>query len=835
MRSLRLLPHYLLLLGIFLAGSLQGVQAQNFQISGTVIANNGMLLPSYPVDINILVGGAVVQVSTNTDSTGVYGFYMMSPIGSQGTVVVSAPSCNGPVYDSAFFNIATTQLTIDLVVCPTPSGFCQAAFNYVPQAGGTVSFINYSTPGAYLWDFGDGNQSTNFSPVHTYIAAGVYTACLYVTDSLCSDSFCVPVVVDTTSLCDASFTYATTGGPLVNFFVNPLPNTLYQWDFGDSTYSTDPNPGHQYQTSGIFQACLTVTDTLQGCTATHCEIIYVAGQNLCQADFSFDTLGGNVVSFTDLSSGSSPGAPLIYHWDFGDGNYDSTSNPVHTYGQGGIYVVCLTITDPLISCTTSACYVVVIGSGSNCAADFTTVPLGNQMVVFQPTNFPLLIPGLMYHWDFGTGDTSNSPVAVHTFPATGTYLVCLTVTDFVNNCSQTFCDSVVVSSVGNNCVGDFIWNVNANGVYTFTNLSVSANPAATYFWDFGDGTTSTLTDPTHTFSGTGPWLVCLTLFDPVSFCQTTTCQLIAGSGNPGSGFQVSGAVFADSSLIFNGIVYLVQHDSVSGALTAIDSTFIGGSFYSFYGVPAGTYLIKAALLPGSPVYADYLPTYLGDELFWYNAVSTVVANGNVLNPPIHLVPGNNPGGPGFIGGLVSQGANKQEGDPLANVSVLLFDQAGQAVSHTVTDSEGKYYFGGLNWGTYKVYVEMMNRYGEPWIVTIGPGNPGFEGADFEAGTYEVTPSGTTAIATGLLAETLSLYPNPASDRLYVEFSLEQARPVAVQVLNMMGQRVAQQQVAGLPGLQRIAIATQGLPAGTYVVRIETEQGQISRRVLVAHE
>ena len=128
---------------------------------------------------------------------------------------------------------------------------------------------------------------------------------------------------------------------------------------------------------------------------------------------------------------------------------------------------------------------------------------------------------------------------------------------------------------------------------------------------------------------------------------------------------------------------MIEYDTIDGGtLTLVDTTSIGNSpaggiSYFFDNVPAGSYLVKAALSENSIGYENYLPTYHGDVLFWDDATYVDVPY-DFFSADIHLIPGENPGGPGFIGGLVIEGANftgfadtrDGEGDPIANVQVI---------------------------------------------------------------------------------------------------------------------------------------------------------------------
>ncbi|MEZ4824865.1 MAG: PKD domain-containing protein [Bacteroidia bacterium] len=411
----------------------------------------------------------------------------------------------------------------------------------------------------------------------------------------------------------------------------------------------------------------------------------------------------------------------------------------------------------------------------------------------------------------------------------GTYIVCLTVSD--SGCTDTFCDSVYLGGFPN-CQAGFTYGITPSGAYAFQDSSYSANPNSTsYHWDFGDGTTSAVANPTHVFQTPGPWLVCLTINDLVGNCSSTFCQVVMPPAN--GLFSVSGMVISDSSsMIYDGIAYLIQHDSITGTLTAIDTASILQNFYSFNNVAPGTYLIKAALLPSSPDYANYLPTYLGDELSWANATSTVVTNSNIFNPLIMLVPGSNPGGPGFIGGLISQGANKGPGDPLSDVSVLLLHNDGSASGHTVTDVNGEFGFSNLAYGTYKVHVEVAGKLSEEWTVTIDGSNGHFEGANFEVGSTQIHAVGTTGIDQLTSGEVLGIFPVPASEVLNVNLTFAEPVNLSLSLVNMMGQTVASRNEGLTAGNREVSLDVRNLPQGTYLLRIQADAQVVTRRVLI---
>lgn len=92
-------------------------------------------------------------------------------------------------------NNCLTRDTIGVLINPSPqASFLSSAFDQ------TVTFINSSTFGNYLWNFGDGNSSQQISPTHTYLNGGTYTVMLIASNECGNDTFTQDVVIFNTSI-----------------------------------------------------------------------------------------------------------------------------------------------------------------------------------------------------------------------------------------------------------------------------------------------------------------------------------------------------------------------------------------------------------------------------------------------------------------------------------------------------------------------------------------------------------------------------------------------------------------------------------------------------------
>lgn len=262
--------------------------------------------------------------------------------------------------------------------------------------------------------------------------------------------------------------------------------TSFFWDFGDGNTSTQQNPNHTYATGGMYTVCQVVSDSCG--TDSTCQTL-----NVCPTPTVAFTSSGTELSytFTDGSSASS----TSWFWDFGDGNTSTTQNPNHTYAAPGNYTVCLVATNACGS--DSSCNNISV----TCAAPDAIFSDSIDGLTFyftdQSTNSPT-----SWYWDFDDGNTSTQQNPTHTFAAPGLYDVCLVATSVCG--SDSFC--VLETAICAQPEAGFTYTTNMATVQ-FTDTS-GVNPT-NWNWDFGDGNTSVLQNPSHTYASSGTYLVCL--------------------------------------------------------------------------------------------------------------------------------------------------------------------------------------------------------------------------------------------------------------------------------------------------------------------------------------
>ena len=380
-----------------------------------------------------------------------------------------------------------------------------------------VQFSNDSTGviSDYLWDFGDGSTSTDESPSHTYSEEGVYTVTLMVSGPGGSDTAtCLDCITVDHPAPVASFTTSTTSGtydlPVQFDSTSSGPITEYLWDFGDGSTSTRPSPTHTYTSAGAYTVTLTVTGP-GGIDTEICSDCINVGHPAPIASFTPSTTSGIYdlsVSFTSTSTGVI--TDLL--WDFGDGNTSTEASPTHTYLAEGLYTVTLTATGPGGSDMAICSDCIDVASPPPSAAFSASTTSGTWDLAVQFTN-ESTGPISGYLWDFGDGGSSTEESPQHTYTTAGTYAVTLTVSG-PGGADTMLCDACITvldpAPIANFAISETSAVIGDN--LTFTDLST--NPVTSYMWDFGDGTSSTLAQPTHAYSASGLYTVSLTVTGP---------------------------------------------------------------------------------------------------------------------------------------------------------------------------------------------------------------------------------------------------------------------------------------------------------------------------------
>jgi len=384
----------------------------------------------------------------------------------------------------------------------------------------------------------------------------------------CMDSSCYPIsgqwIVKLNSQCDAfpyaGFTYTQTGNT-IHFTNTSTDATSYFWDFGDGHTSTNTSPNHNFDGNSTYTVCLVAYHN-SCATDTFCQTIVMC--DALNTDFDF-TFAGLTVSFFD----NTPNAAQ-WLWDFGDGATANTKDAVHTYASQGSYQVFLYTWD---SCGSSYNTSKWVNTCNSLAAGFNYTIAGNT---FSFSDLSVGEPN-SWLWDFGDGSTSTQENPSHTFSFTtsDSFNVCLTIGHDECTNTSTQCQWVVMCPQVQSSFDFTTYDYEVS----FENGSVNAN---SYKWDFGDGTSSSITDPMHTYpSVVADYDVCMIANGECT--KDTSCQKVIVGKNPVTAnfsYTTLGLTVAFTNLSTNAVTYLWDFGD-GNTSTAVNPfhTYAGNGIY----------------------------------------------------------------------------------------------------------------------------------------------------------------------------------------------------------------------------------------------------------------
>ncbi len=381
----------------------------------------------------------------------------------------------------------------------------------------TANFTNTTsgvTPRTYNWDFGDGGGFTDntMNPTHNYVTAGSYTVRLAATNVLgCSDTLNQLLNISANgNLTDFTHPDTVCINTTVNFknISSPNPNSS-TWDYGDgSPLDVGVKDGqHTYTIPG--KHTVTLTNTFFGCNGSITHDVYIVnppvtsytGTNMtsCQPPLT--------ATFNNTTTGASS-----WVWDFGDGFTSNLQNPPpHLYTTYGSFQVSLTsFSAP--GCSSAVQQVVQIAKP---VVTINNMPsYGCAPYTFTPSATVNAIDGVAtYSWIFGNGNTSTAanPPA-QTYPS-GTFKIYCTITT-TGGCTAIDSGIVKVGSVKPTAAYTFVPpTFCVDSMFKFTDSSVPSPGVDQWFWDFGDGSTANVANPTHAYIKPGTYNVRLTAYD----------------------------------------------------------------------------------------------------------------------------------------------------------------------------------------------------------------------------------------------------------------------------------------------------------------------------------
>lgn len=365
--------------------------------------------------------------------------------------------------------------------------------------------------------FGDGSEGDFYTSdfCHTFQDTGmIHPCCVAYKDSCPSDTFCFAITVypPISKFLDSTF---CAKGDTVFLYNKSINATSVLWTFCNGDTSTEQNP------RVVLPECDTCSVTLQTHNSvTGCDHQKTRTINTACSGASFTTLDTAgcmpfTVRYTNTSFTTTPGFTR-WDWDCTNGTSFSSGGDLvnHIFTAPGVYCIAMR------NKSASGCIDTVYGTVHVCDLVPNYGPLeGCTSLPYCPVDSTVdsLCSVVSWYWDFGDGQTDTGQHPCHQYVYPGTYYVTLVV---MNNLG---CTRYITQAV--------YFALNANFTYTQSGDTIQFHNSSsgiyqTTEWSFGDGDTSSLSNPVHTYLTEDTFTVVLTVSDTIEGCYNEFSQTI---------------------------------------------------------------------------------------------------------------------------------------------------------------------------------------------------------------------------------------------------------------------------------------------------------------------
>ena len=421
----------------------------------------------------------------------------------------------------------------------------------------------------YLWNFGDNNTSTLLNPQHSYLAEGLYSVNIKITDIFgCTDSLFKPLYIRiANSVAKFNFLQGDSIGLCYPFLITVANQSLntqsVSWSFGDGGFSNIDTPSHFYNYVGTYPLRLRATG-FGGCVDSITQNITVRGPTGTFTYSPTTFCKPDTVRFVANTLNNA-----TFFWDFSDGVTVATADSIvkHPYLVSGLFRPKMILIDA------AGCQVPIFGSDTIKVIDIATkikVPVTQFCDSVRLNFFDSTVVTNdnvnTYLWNFGDNTNSSIINPTHFYFQPGNYKVSLKVTSTFG-CSAVDTLNVPINVVQTPIIkitGDSISCVNT--LLNYQGFVIKSDSAAiSWSWNLANGNTSTLQNPPPQFYSTAGTYTLTAISSNASGCSDTATRSIIIHPKP----NVDAGV---DSVVCKGKTITLQPSGANSYVWRIDPT-----------------------------------------------------------------------------------------------------------------------------------------------------------------------------------------------------------------------------------------------------------------------
>lgn len=712
---------------------------------------------------------------------------------------------------TAFITTTVGQDIITPTVTASSSGSITCTTNTVQLNGSNGTGITYlwSGPG-----FSGGNNTQNVIANNS----GTYTLTVQFVSNGCSSTATTTVTQNTTAPIgvnagsDQTLSCASPSVTLIGSISSPT-NAAISWS-GLSVCGSSSSATTSACAADIYT--LTATDPANGCSSFDLvEVFANAGAPLISASSTTTldciTTSANIIATTTIS-------PVYYSWT-GSGIISGATTSTAVVNQPGTYTV--VVTDIGNGCSTTS----VVTVSQDITLPTITVT-SSSTIICNGSSVTMTATGAnSYNWSPG-GQTTNT---VSVSPTNTTNYTIMGIG--LNGCSNSVNQTIVVNPLPAVSING------ATNICKGSTTTLFAVGATSYTWNSGANTTFISVSPTVTTSYS-------IIGEDANGCintSTTSVNIVAAKNISGVITNTAGTTAGDL-ILYKYTPGLSLWDSIT--------TVPLSSSYSFTNIDSSLYVIRAI-----PTATNIQVTYADSATTWQNA--TVITHGctNNTNQNIKLIPLDNlGGGPGILTGFIIQddgfGARMSNefkpmvpGTPIGGIVVKGGKNPGGSMfTQTTTAASGGYTLTNIPLSTgsdhYFIYVDIPGLdTSASYHKVITTTNSIYQNLNWSVDSMYIKPIGeitTIKNNNSLLNNAISVFPNPASAFVNIQYELVQSADIQITLYDVIGNKVQEIEPAGYREKNKYnhLIKTGDLSSGIYFIKMKINNSENTIKIII---
>lgn len=735
------------------------------------------------------------------------------------------------------------------------------------------------------WEIGDEVVGENWSLYHSFDEVGIYTISVTATNYCGNDS---TVTIDIEIVDDIMIPeinayaskYHLCPGEELDFGVEGDYASV-TWNLGDGTITNDKYPEHVYETVGVYDVEVTVSNYC-GDQFTYYMTIYVEEEiEIRDVEFYYNN---HVCPGVEIEF-NVQGSFISYIWNFGDGSVPDTTDGsyvYYSYNEAGEYIVTLTVENNCGN-TGTATGIVVINDDNM----ITSVDVSVDEVVCPNSEVDFHLWGSYLYesveWNFGDGNTSDEIFPTHIYTELGTYTISVTVTNF---CGNSFSDTGQIV-VANDVEIDYLgWFINEGPVCPNSEVYLYGNRGFTsYLWDFGDGNTSDERFNLHEYASAGTYNVSLTVTNACGNSETKEGKVVVETNLPITDLDIE--AIPEKACPGDKILFEVDVDAFSMATWNFGGgTILEGEHVNHAFDAAGTFdieviventcnskdtvelsyevgndaepklyrgdnygVMEQSICPGDNVLFYVFPSGLGDYSIDFGDGSAAVTETEIVvsDEEAYDVAEHTYSTAGIYEitfTFVNSCGNKYVGtvdveviedvDVYANLDVIEQDEYCTQTDIVFQASGGGSYEWDFGDGSNVItevtaFSEVMHQYSKKgnYVVSLIISNScGAEETIID--TLKITCGEDIVENVNLLSnQDFAIYPNPSTKYIYIESNRKISGDANITVFDLVGNKLYNTLL--LENKQKVDIST--FEPGIYILEIRSETGSVNTKIV----